>query len=196
MTETTFHLVSLGCAKTPVYSDSLAPLLVDSDSLPPPAASEAGVIIVNTFGFIGPAQEESLAVFTELAAARLDGQKLIAAGCLTQRYGAEVVRQVPGIDSILGTRRWMDIVDVVGSLRDGSHPEVLYHLPEVSTVGDDERGAARVAVQGASAYIKIADGCRRPCAFCAIPLIKGTAVSRPVESILGAARLLQVMGVG
>jgi ribosomal protein S12 methylthiotransferase len=62
-------------------------------------------------------------------------------------------------------------------------------------VGADERGARRVAVQGASAYLKIADGCRRPCAFCAIPLIKGTAVSRPMEAILAEGQLLQEMGV-
>jgi ribosomal protein S12 methylthiotransferase len=88
----------------------------------------------------------------------------------------------------------MDIVEVVKSLRRGKHPEPVYHLPEAATVGTDERGALRVALQGASAYIKIADGCRRPCAFCAIPLIKGTAVSRPLEAILEEASLLQEMG--
>ncbi len=132
---------------------------------------------------------------SELAALKRKGQTLIAAGCLTQRYGAEVARQVPGIDGILGTRRWMDIVDVVGQLRLGDHPEPLYHLPEAPTVGVDEKGAFRDAVQGASAYLKIADGCRRPCAFCAIPLIKGTAVSRPLEAILDEARLLREQGV-
>jgi ribosomal protein S12 methylthiotransferase len=89
----------------------------------------------------------------------------------------------------------MDIVEVVQRLREGKHPEPVYHLPEAPTVGDDERGARRVAIQGASAYLKIADGCRRPCAFCAIPLIKGTAVSRPVGAILEEARLLQDAGV-
>jgi ribosomal protein S12 methylthiotransferase len=156
---------------------------------------QAGVLIVNTCGFIGPAREESLAVLRELAKSKKKGQILIAAGCLTQRYGAEVVRQAPGIDGILGTRRWMDIVEVVHTLRKGPHPEPLYHLPDAATVGADERGALRVAVQGGSAYIKIADGCRRPCAFCAIPLIKGTAVSRPVEAILEEARTLQAAGV-
>jgi ribosomal protein S12 methylthiotransferase len=134
-------------------------------------------------------------VLGDLAAHKRRGQLLIAAGCLTQRYGLEVARQVPGIDGILGTRRWMDIVQVVGSLREGPHPEPLYHLPEDPTVGRDEGGALRAAVQGASAYLKIADGCRRPCAFCAIPLIKGTAVSRPMEAILEEARHLQSMGV-
>jgi len=90
----------------------------------------------------------------------------------------------------------MDIVQVVRELRKGPHPEPLYHLPdEAKTVGRDERETMRVSVAGASAYIKVADGCRRPCAFCAIPLIKGTAVSRPVESILDEARRLRDMGV-
>ena len=79
--------------------------------------------------------------------------------------------------------------------RVGDHPEPRYHLPEAPTVGTDEHGVLRVSVQGASAYLKIADGCRRPCAFCAIPLIKGTAVSRPVESILAEARILQARGI-
>ena len=156
---------------------------------------KAGVLIVNTCGFIGPAKEESLQVLSELAAHKRPHQVLIAAGCLTQRYGAEIARQVPGVDGILGTRRWMDIVQVVEKARPGKHPHPIYHLPDVPTVGTDEHGALRASVQGASAYLKIADGCRRPCAFCAIPLIKGTAVSRPVEAILGEARALQRMGV-
>lgn len=158
--------------------------------------SRANVLIVNTCGFIGPAKEESLNVLRELAEGKKRNQVLIAAGCLTQRYGSEVARQVPGVDGVLGTRRWMDIVQVVRELRKGPHPEPLYHLPdEAKTVGTDEHEAMRVSVAGASAYLKVADGCRRPCAFCAIPLIKGTAVSRPVESILDEARRLRDMGV-
>jgi ribosomal protein S12 methylthiotransferase len=191
----TFHLVSLGCAKNTVDSESMAQLLAGSGYRPIDDPAKAGVLIVNTCGFIGPAKEESLSVLRELAEHKRKGQVLIAAGCLTQRYGAQVVQQVPGIDGLLGTRRWMDIVDVVQRLRPGPHPEPLYHLPEAATVGRDEKGALRAAVQGASAYLKIADGCRRPCAFCAIPLIKGTAVSRPVEAILEEARLLQQRGV-
>ncbi|HEX7976284.1 MAG TPA: 30S ribosomal protein S12 methylthiotransferase RimO [Anaerolineales bacterium] len=195
MNPKTFHLISLGCAKNTVDSESMAQLLTGSGYRFVEDPQKAGVLIVNTCGFIGPAKEESLQVLGELAATKRKGQTLIAAGCLTQRYGAEVVRKVPGIDGILGTRRWMDIVEVVQSLRGGKHPEPLYHLPEAPTVGNDEHGALRVAVQGASAYIKIADGCRRPCAFCAIPLIKGTAVSRPPQAILEEARTLQDLGV-
>jgi len=156
---------------------------------------QAEVMIVNTCGFIGPAREESLRVLRQLAARKRKGQILIAAGCLTQRYGIEVARQVPGIDGILGTRRWMDIVEVVSGLRNDRHPQPLYHLPDVPTIGEDERGVLRAARQGASAYLKIADGCRRPCAFCAIPLIKGTGVSRAVATILQEARALQDAGV-
>ncbi len=190
-----FHLVSLGCAKNTVDSDSMAQLLLGAGYRQMEAASRAKILIVNTCGFIGPAREESLHVLAELASQKRPGQVLIAAGCLTQRYGVEVVRQVPGIDGILGTRRWMDILEVVEGLRKGSHPEPLYHLPEAPTVGTDEGDVLRASVQGSSAYIKIADGCRRPCAFCAIPLIKGTAVSRPLDSILAEARALQEIGI-
>ncbi len=192
----TFHLVSLGCSKNTVDSDSMAQLLGNAGFRPVADPAKAGVLLVNTCGFIGPAKEESYRVLGEMAELKMPGQMLIAAGCLTQRYGAEVVRRVPGIDGLLGTRRWMDIVEVVSQIRTRKHPEPIYHLPtEALTVGTDEHQAMRTTVQGASAYIKIADGCRRPCAFCAIPLIKGTAVSRPVASILNEARLLRDNGV-
>jgi len=165
--------------------------------------SKAAVLIVNTCGFIGPAKEESYRVLDELAKSKRNGQVLIAAGCLTQRYGMEVAQKVPGLDGILGTRRWMDIVGVVRAARKGEssstdsglRPEPIYHLPEAPTVGSDEKDTLRVSVAGASAYIKVADGCRRPCAFCAIPLIKGTAVSRPLEAIIHEARTLRDAGV-
>lgn len=161
-----------------------------------PDPAQADVLIVNTCGFIGPAKEESYQVLGELAEGKREGQLLIAAGCLTQRYGQEVIQRVPGIDGILGTRRWMDIMDLVTQLRQRTHPEPLYHLPtEALTVGTDEGDVLRVASYGPSAYIKIADGCRRPCAFCAIPLIKGTAISRPIEAILHEARALRDQGV-
>ena len=195
MKDKTFHMISLGCAKNTVDSASMAQLLAETGYRSTDNQKQARVLIVNTCGFIGPAKDESLRVLGELAEQKRPGQFLIAAGCLTQRYGMEVARQVPGIDGILGTRRWMDIVDVVEELRQGKHPEPLYHLPEVATVGSDEHGVLRAAIQGASAYVKIADGCRRPCAFCAIPLIKGTSVSHPVEAVLAEARQLQAMGM-
>jgi len=198
----TFHLISLGCAKNTVDSDSMAQLLLRDGYRFSKDPARAKVLIVNTCGFIGPAKKESLEVLRDLAQSKRAGQVLIAAGCLTQRYGAEVAEQVPGIDGILGTRRWMDIVQVVQELRKTAHPAPLYHLPsEAITVGADpdaREGAhpvLRASIAGASAYVKIADGCRRPCAFCAIPLIKGTAVSRPIASILDEARRLRDGGL-
>jgi ribosomal protein S12 methylthiotransferase len=195
MSKKTFHIVSLGCSKNTVDSDSMAQLLTGSGYELVADPRRARILIVNTCGFIGLAREESLNVLADLAAKKKSGQVLIAAGCLTQRCAVEVARRVPGIDGILGTRRWMDIVDVVESLDGVGRPQPLYHPSEAATVGSDEHGVLRVSVQGASAYLKIADGCRRPCAFCAIPLIKGTAVSRPIESILAEACSLQEMGI-
>ena len=189
-------MVSLGCAKNTVDSESMAQLLVGGGYRASVDPSQAEVLIVNTCGFIGPAREESYQTLSELAATKRSDQWLIAAGCLSQRYGAEVIRRVPGVDALLGTRRWMDILDLVGKLQRRTNPEPLYHLPEsAATVGRDEGSVQRVAVQGPSAYLKIADGCRRPCAFCAIPLIKGTLVSRPQAAILAEASALQAAGV-
>lgn len=156
----------------------------------------AEFLIVNTCGFIDAAKQESIDMLRELAAMKNSKQYLIAAGCLSQRYGAALAQEVPGLDGIIGTRRWMDILELVQNLRSRKHPEPLYHLPtDAPTVGSDEKGARRVSVQGASAYLKISDGCRRPCAFCAIPKIKGTLVSRPMQAILDEARYLRDNGV-
>ena len=156
---------------------------------------DAQLLIVNTCGFIGPARAESIQALQQLAECKTSEQKLIAAGCLSQRYGNEIAKTIPGIDGIIGTRRWMDIVDVIDKIQSRKSSQTLYHIPEVPNVGRDEKGALRVAIEGKSAYLKIADGCRRPCAFCAIPLIKGTHISRQPEHIISEAKYLQSMGV-
>jgi ribosomal protein S12 methylthiotransferase len=191
-----YFLLSLGCAKNTVDSESMAALLEQAGLRGTEDSRRAGVLIVNTCGFIEAARQESLDALRELAALKQPGQYLIAAGCLSQFYGAELARQVPGLDGVIGTRRWMDIVDLVRRLRADKHPEPITHLPgEAVTVGTDERGISRIAVQGPSAYLKIADGCRRACAFCSIPAIKGTAVSRPPDRILDEARSLRDRGI-
>jgi ribosomal protein S12 methylthiotransferase len=158
-------------------------------------ADKADVLIVNTCGFIRPARDESYAALSELSSAKRPGQLLIAAGCLPQYQGVDLAARIPGLDAMLGTRRWMDILPVLETLRRQSPPEPLYHLPEAPTVGADEQGVMRFAVQGASAYLKIADGCHRPCAFCSIPRIKGPTASRPIDRILSEAVQLQELGV-
>ena len=190
--EKSFHLVSLGCAKNSVDSESMAQVLGREGYQSLEAPDRAEFLIVNTCGFIGPAKDESYQVLQELAEDKESGQWLIAAGCLSQRYGSEVIERVPGIDGILGTRRWMDVMTLVSKIRENKSPEPIYHIPENAlTVGQDEGDILRISHQGPSAYIKIADGCRRPCAFCAIPLIKGTLVRRPMEAILAEAEILQ-----
>lgn len=191
-----YHLISLGCAKNTVDSESIGQLLVRDGYTHTIDPNQAHILIVNTCGFIGPAKEESYNTLKQLADHKKEGQLLIAAGCLTQRYGEEVVKQVPEIDGVLGTRRWMDILSLINQLRHSKHPQPIYHLPsDAKTVGKDEGDVLRVSIDGPSAYIKISDGCRRPCAFCAIPLIKGTLISRPQNAILSEAVNLQSRGI-
>ncbi|MGB9640007.1 MAG: 30S ribosomal protein S12 methylthiotransferase RimO [Anaerolineales bacterium] len=191
----TYNIISLGCAKNTVDSDSMSQLLDRSGFQYIDEPSKAQVVIVNTCGFIAPARHESIQTLKQLASRKRKGQLLIAAGCLTQRYAEQVAIEVPGLDGILGTRRWMDIVQVVQQLRDGKAPQPNYHLPSNSAPETDTPPVMRSAVQGASAYLKIADGCRRPCAFCSIPLIKGAPISRPIPAIIADARQLAAKGV-
>jgi len=191
-----YYLLSLGCSKNTVDSESIAQVLDHNGMRGVSDPSKAEVLIVNTCGFIDAAKQESIDALRELVDGRRKDQMVVAAGCLAQRYGDMLVQEVPGLDGVIGTRRWMDIFDFISRLRERKHPQPLYHLPtDAPTVGLDERGVLRASIQGASAYLKIADGCRRPCAFCAIPKIKGTAVSRPIESVVREAVQLQEMGI-
>lgn len=192
----TYYLLSLGCSKNTVDSESMAQLLGGNGYNATTDPAQASVLIVNTCGFIDAAKQESIDALQDLAAAKRPGQLLIAAGCLAQRYGKTITDYVQGVDGVIGTRRWMDILDFIQTLRARSYPEPLYHLPdEAVTVGQDAAGVLRASVQGRSAYLKIADGCRRPCAFCAIPAIKGTHVSRKPEVIVEEARHLNGMSI-
>ncbi len=193
MKSDSFCVVSLGCAKNTVDSQSMAQLMEARGFRFEENPSQAEVVIVNTCGFIGDAREESYQVLADLAGKKKKRQLLIAAGCLTQRYREAVVREIPGIDGLIGTRHWMDIVSFVDAIRNRKTPVPMYHIPDVPSL-DDGENVLRVADQGASAYVKIADGCRRPCAFCAIPLIKGTQISRPMDNILRDIRSLAEAG--
>lgn len=192
--QNSFYLVSLGCAKNTVDSESMASLLQQSGYSPVEKPAAAELLIVNTCGFIQQARDESIEVLQQLASSKKNGQMLIAAGCLPQRYREYISSRVSRIDGFIGTRRWMDIMDLVSELH-SSAKTPRYHLPDVATVGTDEKGVLRAAIQGATSYLKIADGCRHLCAFCSIPLIKGTTVSRPMSTILDEAVALQQRGV-
>lgn len=194
-TKGTYHLVSLGCPKNLVDSESMAELLNREGMTPVKAPDDAEFLIVNTCGFLKAARDEAIGVLTDLASEKMAWQKLIAAGCMTERHRQEIIDTIPGIDGLLGTRRWMDIMDVIRQAEKGRQSIPYAHFPGVQTVGQDEKGAHRAAIQGGSAYLKIADGCRRACAYCTIPLIKGTLVSRPMVKIMDDAKALADMGV-
>lgn len=190
----TFYLLSLGCSKNLVDSSSISTLLTQGGYSGTDNPDKAEVLIVNTCGFIKPASEESIQELRNLAKQKKKGQVLIAAGCLTQRYREAVAEQVPGIDGIIGTRRWMDILDLIQQLRNSPN-NTRYHIPDTPTIGTDDHGVLRAAIQGNNAYLKIADGCRRACAYCVIPMIKGTQVSRPIDNIILEAKQLASIGV-
>jgi len=194
-----FYLISLGCPKNLVDSAGLATLLEQAGYTAAQAPDEANLLIVNTCGFIEPAREESRTVLRELALARKPGQQIVAAGCYSQRFPRELAEAVPGIDGLIGTRRWMDISALVERLQERRPQDVeqgpVCHVPETPAVGQDVPGVPCATVQGASAYLKLADGCPRSCAFCAIPLIKGRAVSRRPEAALADAVWLAGRGV-
>ena len=187
----TYHLITLGCPKNEVDSDGMEMLLRQADFGVSADAGQADVLIVNTCGFLEAAKEESIGVLQELADGKRRHQMLIAAGCLAQRNGEEVLARVPEVDGLLGTRRWMDVVELIKQVRGG--PEQR-RLERYSLLGEPDesyvQAVPRPPVAGGSAYLKISDGCNAPCAFCTIPSFKGKLRSRPVEALIDEANAL------
>jgi len=191
-----FYLESLGCPKNLVDAQGMARLLERLGHLPVEEPRQAQVLIVNTCGFIEAARRESLDRLQELVHTKRADQMLVAAGCLPQLWGETLVQQVSGVDALLSTRRWREIGTLVARLRPGQNrhtPGLLSLLGAPVPAADD--GGPQTARQGASAYLKIADGCSAPCAFCTIPLIKGPAASRPAGAIVHEAVELVRQGV-
>ncbi len=188
------YLISLGCAKNSVDSESMSAILQSDGYTLTDNPARADVLVVNTCGFIQPARQESIAELNKLARRKKPGQILVAAGCLPGRIGRLLLEQVAGIDGILSTRNWLDIAALVARLRQG-YPQTHYDLPESTAYAIESGDITRAARQGAYAYLKIADGCRRPCAFCSIPLIKGKLVSRQPQHIVREALELGQQGV-
>jgi len=190
----TFHLISLGCAKNLVDSQGLWSLLSEQGLTLVEDPNQAEFIIINTCGFIHDARQESLQALQEFSEHKRRGQKLIAAGCLTERYRAELLASVPGIDGLMGTRDLADILPLMRTLNKHSQPHSEVYFPEHAHIVNHP-DLPGYMIQGGSSYLKIADGCRRSCAFCAIPGIKGTLISRPKDDILNDAHALQAAGV-
>jgi ribosomal protein S12 methylthiotransferase len=190
---TKYHLITLGCPKNKVDSEGMEMMLRDASMASTEDPSKADVLIVNTCGFLEAAKEESIGVLQELSRRKRGNQMLIAAGCLAQRNGEEVLARVPKVDGLLGTRRWMDVMDLVEQIRGGSRGKKRA-LQRYTLLGDPdvayEGAVPRPPVLGGSAYLKISDGCNAPCAFCTIPSFKGKLKSRPLEAIVDEANAL------
>ena len=188
MKPNTFHLISLGCAKNTVDSTTMGNLLARQGYIFENDPNKAEVLIVNTCGFIRPAREEAIETINELSRHKSKKQLLIAAGCMAEKYSDEIKSHCKKIDALLGTRNINQIGQIIENLKSGTS------LRAVSTQFDMDR-LSQFALQGNSAYLKIADGCSRRCAFCAIPGIKGEWHSRPVEEILRDASVLDEQGI-
>ena len=173
-----YHLVTLGCAKNTVDSMRLERALRHARHQATASADEADLLLVNTCGFIDDAKDESLEVIAELDAARRPDQQIYVLGCLTQIAEEEVRRAVPAVDATFGVEAWDAVAASLGS---GS-PD--FDIPQPALLAT-----------GPSAYLKISDGCDRPCTFCIIPTIKGRMHSEPDDWLIGEARALATMGV-
>jgi ribosomal protein S12 methylthiotransferase len=196
----------MGCPKNKVDSDGIEMLLQEGDYHVTGSARDADVLIVNTCGFLEAAKEESIDVLNELGRKKRRNQVLIAAGCLAQRNGQEVLTRVPKVDGLLGTRRWMDVLELVNQVRGGKANRKLAqyemlgeNLFPVPALLDDpnteyELAVPRPPILSGSAYLKISDGCNAPCAFCTIPSFKGKLRSRPLEAIVDEANALVAAG--
>ena len=207
-----YYLMTMGCPKNVVDSEGMDGLLANAGYRPTQRPDRADVLIVNTCGFIGPAKDESVAALRELGAKKRPGQLLIATGCLVQRAGAALQREIPEVDAVLSTRRWYEIANLVANLRQDRYGDIptegLVQAPDLLTanigltLNRAEAMPAEAIVNpvarrpvGASAYLKIADGCSAPCAFCTIPGIKGPWRSKPVTAVVQEAESLVGQGV-
>jgi len=181
--------VSLGCPKNLVDSEVMMGILAREGYELTPRADEAEILVVNTCSFIEAAQKESVDAILEMAEHKKFGaaKKLIVAGCLVERYRAQILEQVPEVDAIIGTGEVARIMEAVeGELRvlPAQPPAFLYHdlTPRIVTTPKH------------AAYIKIAEGCDHPCTFCIIPQLRGAFRSRRFESVVREAENLAKSG--
>lgn len=184
--------VSLGCAKNLVNTEQMMALCREAGYTVTGDADGADVAVLNTCGFIGAAKSEAIDNILELARLKEDGRlkKLLVAGCLSQRYQADIRDQLPEVDGMLGTGSYTDVVTAVGELMAGERAE---HFGDVNRAYDD--GERWVTTPSYTAYLKIAEGCSNGCAFCAIPRIRGRFRSRPMSNLLAEAEALSKQGV-
>lgn len=179
--------VSLGCAKNLVDSQVMAGVLLREGMELAPSPEEADVVVVNTCAFIEDAREESLENIRSVCNLKREGKcrAVLVAGCLPQRYAESIREQLPDVDAFIGLDQLEDVGAVVGRLMAGDHGVLAVSRESQALYEPAVPGLAFSA--GRYAYLKIAEGCNHPCAFCAIPAIRGRHRSRPIDSLLSEA---------
>ena len=184
--------LSLGCDKNTSDSEHMMRFLLDGGFTFTDDEKEADVAVVNSCCFIGDAAEESINEIIRLGRLKEEGRlrALIVAGCLSERYQDEFLRELPEVDGILGISSWDRILDVVQNALQGKRTAVFEDKARLV------RATARVQSSGGHyAYLKIAEGCSRRCAYCVIPKVRGPYRSVPMEDLLSEASSLASQGV-
>lgn len=191
-------VVSLGCPKNLVDSETMLGLIHEENYEITNDPSEAEIIIVNTCGFIESAKEESINTILQMAEYKKSGscKYIIVTGCLSQRYAEELFNELPEADAIAGVEVYDEIGSIIKRVMNGerfimlerSKPDVIYtsketFLPRILTT------------PSYTAYLKIAEGCDNCCSYCAIPKIRGPYRSKPMEQVLKEAKALAENGV-
>jgi len=190
-TDKTIYFVSLGCPKNRVDSEVMLGVARREGYTIVDEPDTADTIVVNTCGFIGEAKKESIDTIFEMAELKRHGalKKLVVSGCLSQRYPDALANEMPEVDHFLGSSDMLKLADVLR----GDAERVLVGNPADWVVRAKD---PRVLTQSrASAYLKLAEGCNRTCAFCTIPVFRGKQRSRPAADIVREARALAKQGV-
>ncbi len=170
-------LTTLGCAKNQVDSEKIEGLLVEAGYRRAASAPEADVVMVNTCAFIEAARRESIDVVLELAESKRSGASVVVVGCMAQRYETELADALPEVDAVVGMDRYGELVGRLDELTEwqpirlaSSPMDILYEV-------------RRPAPSTPFAYVKVAEGCDKPCTFCAIPQFRGAQRSRSPVNI-------------
>jgi ribosomal protein S12 methylthiotransferase len=185
------YMATLGCPKNRVDSEVMLGTLGARGYTLVERPEDASVIVVNTCAFIGPAKQESVDTILELAEHKKSGRcsTLVVTGCLSQRYGPELAKEMPEVDHFLGTGAYVQIGDLLAA--EAAPRQVI---PDPHYVHDARTPKVNSSPKW-TAYLKISEGCDNACAFCIIPTLRGAQRSRPIEDLLAEARTLAASGV-
>lgn len=188
------YLLSLGCSKNLVDAEFLSGSLEDAGYPLVKDPAEAKVIIVNTCGFIQSAKEEAIDAVLEMSDYK-DGQCeiLVMAGCLAERYSKDVVENLPELDLVVGVKSYYEVLNALDAALFEAETKKVYKSELDKDALKHLKGKRNTSTE-VYAYLKIAEGCYHSCAYCAIPLIRGKHISRPMEELIEEARGLVANG--